>query len=149
MQVRKELLAPCGLYCGVCAILIADRDGNVKFKEKLSKLYNVAVEDLSCNGCLSDKVFKYCTICPIKACTGEKKYEGCHQCESFPCEHIENFIMPVGKKVMLRAIPQWREWGTEKWVGEEEKRYVCPSCGYQLFRGAKRCRNCDVSVDRD
>jgi predicted RNA-binding Zn-ribbon protein involved in translation (DUF1610 family) len=57
--------------------------------------------------------------------------------------------MPVGKKVMLRAIPQWREWGTEKWVGEEEKRYVCPSCGYQLFRGAKRCRNCDVSVDRD
>jgi predicted RNA-binding Zn-ribbon protein involved in translation (DUF1610 family) len=50
---------------------------------------------------------------------------------------------------MLRAIPQRRDWGTEKWVAEETKRYQCPSCGYALFRGAKRCRECGQPVDLD
>jgi hypothetical protein len=149
MEVNKELLAPCGLYCGVCGILIADRENNQKFKERLSQVYNVPVEELTCSGCLSDNVFKYCKVCPIKSCTAEKKYQGCHQCGDFPCGHITNFIMPVGRKVMLRAIPRWREVGTEQWVKEEEERYVCPLCGYQLFRGAQRCRSCREPVSPD
>ena len=50
--------------------------------------------------------------------------------------------MPVGKKVIMRAIPYWREHGTEKWVRDEESRFGCPGCGHQLFRGAKRCNEC-------
>jgi predicted RNA-binding Zn-ribbon protein involved in translation (DUF1610 family) len=55
----------------------------------------------------------------------------------------------VGKKVILRAIPYWRDHGTEQWVAEEERRYICPSCGHQLFRGAKRCNECKQTVDLD
>ena len=94
-------------------------------------------------------MFLYCRVCPFKACTRERGLEGCHQCPDWPCEHVEGFIMPVGKKVMLRAIPQWREWGTERWVEEEEKRYHCPDCGNPLFRGAKRCNRCGIPVDVD
>jgi len=50
---------------------------------------------------------------------------------------------------MMRAIPQWREMGTEKWVAAEEARYQCPQCGLKLFRGAKRCRECKTPVDLD
>jgi len=57
--------------------------------------------------------------------------------------------MPVGKKVILRAIPHWRSVGTEKWVEDEEARYLCPSCGHKLFRGAKQCNKCKTSVDLD
>ncbi len=57
--------------------------------------------------------------------------------------------MPVGKKIILRSIPAWRDLGTEKWMEEEEKRYHCPNCGYPLFRGKKRCRNCKEGVDVD
>jgi len=32
MEIHKEWLAPCGLYCGVCGILMATRDNNEKFK---------------------------------------------------------------------------------------------------------------------
>ena len=46
MEVKKELAAPCGLYCGVCAVYIADRDNNVKFKERLTTVYNVPVEEI-------------------------------------------------------------------------------------------------------
>ena len=149
MKEKMELAAPCGLYCGVCGIYIADRDNNEKFKEKLSTVYNVGVEKIRCKGCLSDDVFFYCQVCSIKSCTIEKGIEGCHQCSDFPCKLIEEFPMPVGKKVILRSIPTWKELGTERWMEEEEKRYHCPHCDYPLFRGSKRCRNCKQAVDLD
>ena len=149
MENKKNLAAPCGLYCGVCSVYIAHRDDNVKFKEKLTAVYGVGVDDIRCEGCLSDNPFVYCKVCSIKSCTREKGLEGCHQCNDFPCKTIEDFSFPVGKKVMLRAIPAWRQLGTDRWMEEEERRYHCPHCGYKLFRGAKRCRSCKEAVDLD
>jgi len=148
-MVNRELLAPCGLYCGVCSILIAHRDNNQKFKEVLAPVYGCSPEEIVCQGCLSDEVFKFCRVCKIKSCTLEKNYEGCHQCNDWPCSFFDELPLEIGKKVIMRAIPQWREWGTEKWVKAEEKRYHCPHCGYALFRGAKRCRRCKEPVDLD
>jgi hypothetical protein len=148
-MINKDLLAPCGLYCGVCGILIAHRDNNSKFKELLAGFYGVLPDEIACKGCLSDQRFKFCEQCPVRSCTEEKHHEGCHQCGDFPCDFIHNFPVPVGKKVILRAIPAWRELGTEKWVEQEEARYHCPHCGVSLFRGAKRCRNCKEPVDQD
>ena len=153
VEIKKELLAPCGLYCGVCSIYIAHRDNNLKFKEKLLPIYKAfakSVDDIKCTGCLSDKeVFPVCRVCAIKNCVKEKGLEGCHQCDEFPCKYINNFPIAIGKKVIMRAIPQWREWGTEKWVEEEENRYHCPECGNPLFRGAKRCNACGIAVNVD
>ncbi|MDD5312056.1 MAG: DUF3795 domain-containing protein [Dehalococcoidia bacterium] len=149
MSVKKELAAPCGLYCGVCGIYIATRDNNDKFKERLAPVYNTTAEELVCDGCLSERVFGYCKVCPIKSCCSDKKIEGCFQCTDFPCKFIDDFSIPVGKKVILRAVPRWREIGTEKWMEEEDKRYVCPHCSYPTFRGAKRCRECKNPIDLD
>lgn len=152
-EVKKELLAPCGLYCGVCSIYIAHRDNNLKFKEKLLPVYKAfakSVDDIACTGCLSDgEVFPVCRVCAIKKCTKEKSIEGCHKCDDFPCKFINNFPIPVGKKVIHRTIPYWGEWGTEKFIEDEEKRYQCPECGNSLFRGAKRCNKCKIPVDVD
>ena len=163
MKVNPDLVAPCGLYCGVCAVYMADRDNNLKFKERLVDVYkgnilgkgklndskNLSVEDIKCSGCLSDDVFMYCERCEIKNCTREKGYTGCHQCDEFPCKHIENFPMTVGKKVILRAVPYWREVGTEKFIEDEEARYLCPECGNRLFRGAAKCNKCKAKLDLD
>ncbi|MFX1312610.1 MAG: DUF3795 domain-containing protein [Promethearchaeota archaeon] len=155
VKLNKNLLAPCGLYCGVCAIYIADRDNNLKFKERLVdvyKPYSKTIGDVKCSGCLSENkenIFEYCKICPIRDCVKRKEIEGCYQCDNFPCKFIERFPIPVGKKVILRAIPRWREIGTKNWVEEEKKRYHCPACGNRLFRGAKRCNKCGINVDVD
>ena len=149
MEIRRELVPPCGLYCGVCAVYMAHRDNNLKFKERLTGVYAVGVDEIKCEGCLSDEPFFYCRTCAIKTCTAERGLEGCHQCDDFPCQTIESFPLPVGKRVILRAIPYWREHGTEKWIEDEEERYLCPHCGYRLFRGAKTCRNCKAAVDLD
>ena len=163
MTVNPDLIAPCGLYCGVCAIYIAGRDNNLKFKERLVNLYkgnvsgkgtlpnskNLSTEDIQCRGCLSDQLFMHCRQCDIRKCTKDKGYTGCHQCDEFPCRYIDEFPMTVGKKVILRAIPYWREVGTEKWVKDEEARYVCPACGQKVFRGAAKCNRCKTSLDLD
>lgn len=157
MEVNQDFLAPCGLYCGVCGVYYATRDENPAFLEKLLNVYqskipgieHLTADGLRCKGCLSDTVSFFCRTCNIKSCTREKGIAGCHECDDFPCQHIDNFAVPVGKKVILRAIPQWRELGTEKWVAEEEARYLCPECSHALFRGAKRCNKCKTPVDVD
>ena len=153
VEVKKELLAPCGLYCGVCSIYIANRDNNLKFKEKLLPVTPFRSSGwcrCSTTGFLSDGiVFPVCRVCSIKKCCNGKGIEGCHQCDEFPCKLINNFPIPVGKKVILRAIPFWRENGTEEFVKQEEKRYHCPNCGNPLFRGAKRSNKCKVPVNID
>ncbi len=163
MKKNPAFLSPCGLYCGVCAIYIAHRDNNLKFKERLADLYkggvpgkgtlpnsdNLSAEDIHCGGCLSDDLFMHCKQCEIRDCTRDKGYTGCHQCEEFPCSHIENFSMTVGKKVILRCVPYRRKVGTEKWIIDEEARYFCPDCGNQVFRGAVQCNQCRAKLDLD
>ncbi len=153
-EVKKELLAPCGLYCGVCRIYKAHKDNNVEFKKEILPTLNdfgaKTVDDIACTGCLSDGViFHFCQECPIKDCIKSKNIEGCYRCEDFPCEIITNWPDPLDKKVMLRAIPAWRELGTKKWVEGEEHRYQCPKCGNQLYHGAIKCKKCGTEVDLD
>jgi len=163
MTVNSDYISPCGLYCGVCAIHIAHREGNQKFKERLVNLYkgsvagkgslpnseNLSVEDIQCDGCLSNCLFMHCQQCDIRNCAIEKGYSGCHQCDDFPCENVENFPMPVGKKVILRSVPYRRKHGTEKWVRDEEARYHCTECGNKVFRGVVRCNQCKADLDLD
>ena len=163
VNINPDFVAPCGLYCGVCAISSAHRDNNSKFKERLVDLYKggisgkgllpnseqLSVDDIQCGGCLSDKTFQHCRQCEIRACIREKGYSGCHACDDFPCRRIDNFPMTVGKKVILRAIPHWRKVGTEQWIRDEETRYVRPECGNKVFRGAEKCNQFKTSLDLD
>ena len=119
------------------------------YAEKIPGLESLTINDLRCDGCLSDHPSFFCSACEIKDCTREKGYAGCHECEEFPCNHIDNFPMPVGKKVITRAIPTLRELGTREWVMTEEARYICPDCGQKIFRGAKRCNKCKNPLDLD
>ena len=163
MKLNPDFASPCGLYCGVCAIYMAHRDTNQKFKERLAALYrggvpgmgtlpnseNLSAADIRCNGCLSDDRFMHCNQCGIRACAQQKGFEGCHQCAEFPCRRIESFPMAVGKKAILRSVPHRREFGTEKWMRDEEARYVCPECGNNVFRGAVQCNRCKAKLNLD
>ena len=118
MAINPDFVSPCGLYCGVCAIYIAHRDNNQKFKQRLVNLYkggvagkgrledseDLSVEDIQCRGCLSEEPFLFCRQCKIRDCAQKKDYSGCHQCDEFPCEYVENFPMTVGKKGHMSLI---------------------------------------------
>lgn len=149
MEIEKELLAPCGLYCGVCGIRTAHRTQDPKLKDKLARAYGLSPEDISCEGCLSASPFKFCRVCAIRQCAGDRSFEGCYQCGDFPCSRVNEYPFPEARERILKAVPRWRELGTERWVEAEEKRYRCPQCQARLFRGAKKCRNCGELVKLD
>ena len=157
MEIKADYAAPCGLYCGVCVIQIADGTNNQKLKESLAQFFrgklpnseNLSAADIHCRGCLSNDLFCHCSQCSIRNCTKEKGYTGCHECKEFPCRLIDEFPIPVGKKVIMRAIPHRRKVGTEKWMADEEKRYTCPQCSSKLFRGAQLCSKCKTAVSLD
>ena len=155
---NKELMAPCGLYCGACGVYIATRDKNEKFRTVMANLYGTKPEDTECLGCMQpnppNKLYVYCKLCPLKDCVISKGYYSCHQCETWPCDKIEKFGLATGLRVMKRTIPVWRakvkdlgdQKGSEEWARAECERYHCSSCGKPLFRGAKRCRACEKDV---
>ena len=72
MEINPDFVSPCGLYCGVCAIYIAYRENNEKFKERLVGLYQGGVpgkgslpdnerlttESIHCHGCMSDDLLR-------------------------------------------------------------------------------------------
>ena len=155
---NKNLMAPCGLYCGACGVYIATRDKNEKFKQIMGNLYGSKPEDTECLGCMQadppEKLYGLCKMCKIRDCVKDKGFYSCHQCEDWPCEMIESFGIATGRRVMKRTIPIWREKvkdhgdekGSVEWARAECERYHCPDCGKPLFRGAQRCRACKRPV---
>jgi hypothetical protein len=155
---NKNLMAPCGLYCGTCGVYIATRDNNEKFKKVMGNLYGTKLEQTECSGCMQpeppEKMYGFCRICTIRQCVRSRNYYSCHQCGEWPCRMINEFGFITGVRVMKRTIPVWREkvaeYGDDKgsveWARSECERYHCSSCGKPLFRGAQRCRACGKSV---
>lgn len=155
---NKELMAPCGLYCGACGVYIANRDSNEKFRTAMGNLYGTKPEDTRCKGCMQEdparELYLYCKMCKIRDCVKAKGFYSCHQCEGWPCDMISAFSLATGRQVMARTIPVWREnvarygdeQGSVEWARHECRRYHCSFCGKPLFRGAQRCRHCQKAV---
>ena len=150
MESNPELIPACGLYCGVCKIYQATQENDRAYLKRLARLYErrlpelapIVLDDLLCDGCRSGRKSLFCRVCQVRDCACQKSYHGCHQCAEFPCELIEEFPVPEGKKVILQAIPYRREHGTSAWILWERQRYRCPECGTDLYRGCTQCPGC-------
>ena len=153
VEIKKELLSPCGLYCGVCAVYLAHSSNNLEFKKQLFPVFKQwgakTIEDIACTGCMSDGIiFPFCRTCFIKKCIKDKNLEGCHQCKDFPCKIYEKWPSAAGKEVMLKEIPNWRELGTKQWVKNVEDQHRCSTCGEITYRGVNQCFNCQNKIKK-
>ena len=146
MPVNPNLLAPCGLYCGVCAIYYADKHNDEKMKEKLAKVYFNTPDQIKCDGCLSDNLYPYCKSCSIRRCVTKRELAGCHECDDFPCRKVTKFPFELAKKYMMKSIPARKERTDEEWVAWEENHWTCKNCNTLNFRGANKCHNCKEEI---
>ncbi|MBU1660900.1 MAG: DUF3795 domain-containing protein, partial [Chloroflexi bacterium] len=78
----------CGLYCGACDIIQANKSGTV---EILAQTWGMEPEQLLCRGCKSEVNAVYCIDCGIKACAKNRKVEYCFQCDDYPCTRLVDF----------------------------------------------------------
>ena len=156
----KNLMGPCGLFCGACGVYIAARDGNEKLKTIMGKTYGTKPEETECFGCMqpdtSGKLFGFCTECTLRDCAKLKGYYSCHQCEEFPCSKIESFPFGPCREIMKDSFSIWRdkvdehghEKGSIEWARQECERYRC-SCGEPHLRGQISCDACGKTVTDD
>ena len=126
MEFRFD--AYCGLFCGSCEMLHANKNNKLK---ELNKERNQLIEDIRCFGCKSDTVAKHCRTCEIKLCNQEKNIEFCYQCSEYPCIHLTKFketpVYPYHCEVFdnLKSI---EENGLNQWLEEQRERWSCPQC---------------------
>ena len=91
----NDFIAYCGLDCEKCEARIATINNDDALRQKVAKEWSVmneveiTSEMINCTGCRVPGVkFPFCeSMCPIKICSSEKKYETCADCsEVASCE---------------------------------------------------------------
>lgn len=84
MSERTDLVAPCGIDCGICEMYIC-KDNPQMLEYFLSKGYSKEV--LPCKGCaaVKGKCPVHTTDCATYKCVKDKKVSICSECGDFPC----------------------------------------------------------------
>jgi hypothetical protein len=146
----------CGIFCGTCPYYLAHRKGDHTEMEKLSRESGLPVEEICCDGCLSDRLFLPCKECKygFRQCAREHGVTWCFQCKDFPCQrlhdhldiHVVNGISH--HKHLIEYLQYMKEHGVEKWLSVQEKAGRCPECGTMLYWYSLECSNCQAKVQQ-
>ena len=148
----RELVAICGLYCGTCPQWLAYREKDVEQLERISQATSIPIEEIRCDGCLSDKIFPHCVQCGIRECAGEKKVTWCFQCDDFPCQRLRDFtdahiVNGISHHAnVLEDLQYMKMHGIEQWAEEQERAGRCPQCGKRLYWYSRKCPKCHTRV---
>ena len=150
----EKIVGICGLYCGSCPSYLAYKKNDVELLEKMSRERGFSIEELRCEGCLSDKVSANCRGCRagFRECAEEKQVSWCFQCDDFPCQRVKDFT----KVHIVNGIPHhehiiedleyMKTHGVEPWVEKQEKAAQCPGCGETLYWCDRECTSCGAKV---
>lgn len=129
MVFTKELIAPCGINCGVCSAYLRAKN--------------------TCSGCLSVGKYipSYCTSCRIKFCDEHKtaEFTYCYECRKFPCVKIRKIHKRYSGKYHLDLISNSlmiREQGATAFLAAEAKKWTCRNCGAVLCVHKDICMKC-------
>jgi hypothetical protein len=135
----------CGLYCGACAVLAANRSGSVK---EAAESWDMNPEDLHCYGCKTQANAVFCTTCDIKACAENNAVDFCFQCSEYPCTRLVEFNDDENPhhSVVLKNSEEIIEKGVTEWLDEQEQRWSCPECGTAFTWYDKVCETCGNSL---
>ncbi len=149
-----KIVGICGLYCGTCPNYLAYRKKDAEQLAKISETTGIPIENIRCDGCLSDTVMPYCVECRhgFRQCAREKKVTWCFECHEFPCQRNKDFanvhiVNGISHHIhCIEDLQYMREHGVERWVEEQEKAGRCPQCGETLYWSAHECPRCHTHI---
>jgi hypothetical protein len=133
--MNEELIAPCGMNCGVCASYLAMKN-DVK-KKVIGKTY--------CSGCLPRG----------KNCYYEKKCERlgkglvrfCYDCGDFPCRLLKTLdkrYRTFYHMSMIENLKYIKDNGINKFLKKEQEKWRCSECGGIVCCHNGICFNCGL-----
>ena len=139
MEFRYDTF--CGLYCGACDVLQANKRGTV---EALAQAWGMEPAALRCQGCKSQINAVYCVNCDIKTCAEGRRVDFCFQCNEYPCEHLVEFRSDehAHHSIVLQNLGQIRRLGVKRWLAQQRARWSCPHCASEFTWYDKACSTC-------
>ncbi len=143
--LNKDLAAVCGLFCPSCAIYIATNEDPERLA-KQAKSLGLSIEETKCNGCRSDRLNANCQKCFILKCANEKGIDFCVDCESFPCNELQEFQSKMPHRTELwKDLENIKKNGWENWYMNQFENYSCNECGTLNSGWDISCRQCGNS----
>lgn len=129
--MNKELIAPCGMNCGICKAYLRKKN--------------------TCPGCaeLDPYMKSYRRGCTVRNCeTIKTNVSGfCYECGSFPCRRIKQLDKRYTTKYnmsMLENLEMIKNEGIEALLAREEEKWKCPECGGVISCHNGVCYGCGV-----
>ena len=150
----------CGIYCGACDIMMADKTGHKDsfasfWTEPVLRAFqqtmgNTALEPealkVKCLGCKSDTLFINCKTCKIRSCAIQKKVDHCIDCAEYPCAFVNGMkkseaILPHLKNSRPN-MEMIKKAGVDQWLAAQEQYWKCPECKTSVAWYADKCSAC-------
>ena len=135
----------CGLYCGACPVLVANRKGTV---DELAKKIETDPAELVCAGCKSDTRKDSRADCEFALCALEKGVEFCCDCGEYPCKRLTDFRDDewAHHSAVIKNLDRLKEIGLEAWLAEQNERWTCPACGARFDWYDEKCPDCGAGT---
>jgi len=131
----KDLIAPCGMNCGICSAYLAY---SRKIPRKKGKI-------IHCIGCRPRN--KQCAF--LKGyCTKlrDSKIGFCFECSDFPCYQLSRLDERYKKNFgmsMIENLKEIRSEGIQEFLKNQREKYRCPKCGGVICIHNKKCFDCE------
>jgi hypothetical protein len=136
MVNNAELVAPCGMNCGICSNYLA---GTRDIKTR-------GVRMPYCRGCRPRN--KPCAFLK-KRChlLREGRVKFCSGCPDVPCEPLKTLDKRYRERYhmsMLENLAFIQDHGFDAFLGKEERKWRCPDCGGTISCHNGICFDCGV-----
>jgi len=135
-KINKELIAPCGMNCGICSSYLAYKN-------------NITGKGIPhCKGCRPRD--KKCAFLK-KRCKDDLKLlkceiEFCFECNYFPCENLIKLDKRYREKYNMSMIDncnEIKEKGIDCFIENQYEKYCCQICGNLISVHNNKCFVCD------
>jgi hypothetical protein len=129
MPVETQLIAPCGMNCGVCLAHLR--------------------KDRKCPDCHGEDTNKSasCVRCIIRNCEMIKISQSgfCYECEQYPCKRLKQLDKRYRTKYsmsMIENLESIKGIGLSAFIANEKERWRCRKCGGVVCVHRGYCFSC-------
>lgn len=131
----RQLIAPCGIYCGLCSSYLADLNQVPRQRGRFTH----------CKGCRPrDKQCAWFKKRCERIANHTLKY--CYECSSYPCRQLESLGDRYRTKYgldILQNLELIRDQGEEALLAALKERFACERCGGLKSIHSGKCFACD------
>ncbi len=133
-KFTPELIAPCGMNCGICKSYLAYSRGVPTKRGEVSHCVGCRVRNKNCAFLKRD--------CPKKV---GKQLSFCYECADMPCERLGKLDAHYQARYgmsMTENQNMIKEKGMDEFLKSQAEKYCCPSCGDVVSVHDGRCYAC-------